>query len=386
MASYGGSRSELGLVRMRNIVAGVLGVLLFAGALFVALPSGGILAQTNTPTPQTGPPQGVPQIPMVVTGEAVGAPDGFKVVARIVKGIAVYESEPGEVEDERYFVTVGPPDARFISEEIVFFLEGVEANERLRHVPGVNQFNFNLTFEEIPVATLTPTPVPVLPATYSGTIVVAGQAVTSDMVLLVRVGSYQSPPAAILENGVFVNLVIITEDEDLIGAPVEFFLNGEASTPPAIGVFEPGARRVVDLVFGEVPPTETPLPTNTPLPTATPEPTETPLPTETPVPPTATVVPPTLVAGPPTATAVPPTATPEPTATPVPTNTPVPPTATPVPVVVETPDEEEEGGGGGICSSTSGLPFEQSAANMLVLFAPVVMLGGAKYVRRRRKE
>ena len=233
-------------------------MLLIAGALFVALPSGGILAQTNTPTPQVGPPQGIPQIPMVVTGEAVGAPDGFKVVARIVKGAAVYESEPGEVEDERYFVTVGPPDSRFISEEIVFYLEGVEANERLRHAPGVNQFNFDLTFEEIPVATLTPTPVPVLPATFAGTIVVAGQAVTSDMVLIVRIGDYESPPAAILENGEFVNLVIITEDEELIGAPVEFFLNGEASTPPAIGVFEPGARRVVDLVFGEVPPTETP--------------------------------------------------------------------------------------------------------------------------------
>ena len=40
MASNGGSRSELGLVRMRNIVAGLLGVLLFAGALFVALPRG----------------------------------------------------------------------------------------------------------------------------------------------------------------------------------------------------------------------------------------------------------------------------------------------------------------------------------------------------------
>ncbi len=382
MASNGGSRS--GVMRVRNIVGGVLGVLLFAGALFVALPSGGLLAQTNTPTPQTGPPQGIPQIPMVVTGEAVGVPDGFKVVARIVKGAAVYESEPGEVEDERYFLTVGPPDSRFISEEIVFYLEGVEANERLQHAPGVNQFNFTLTFEEIPVATLTPTPVPVLPATYSGTIVVAGQAVTSDMVLLVRVGSYQSPPAAILENGEFVNLVILTVDEELIGAPVEFFLNGEASTPPAIGVFEPGARQVVDLVFGEVPPTETPVPTETPLPTSTPEPTVTPEPTNTAVPPTATTVPPTLVAGPPTATAVPPTATPEPTATPVPTNTPVPPTATPVPVVAETPDEEEEGGGG-ICSSTSGLPFEQSAANMLMLFAPVVMLGGAKYIRRRRR-
>ena len=387
MASYGGSRSGLGLMRIRNIVAGLLGVLLFAGALFVALPPGGILAQTNTPTPETGPPQGIPQIPMVVTGQAVGAPDGFKVVARIVKRAAVYESEPGEVEDERYFVTVGPPDSRFISEEIVFYLEGVEANERLQHAPGVNQFNFDLTFEEIPVATLTPTPVPVLPATFAGTIVVAGQAVTSDMVLIVRIGDYESPPAAILENGEFVNLVIITEDEDLIGAPVEFFLNGEASTPPAIGVFEPGARRVVDLVFGEVPPTETPEPTSTPLPTATPEPTATPLPTETPVPPTATVVPPTLVAGPPTATAVPPTATPEPTATPVPTNTPVPPpTAVPEVVVVETPDEEEEEGGDGACSSTSGLPFGQSAANMLLLFAPVVMLGGAKYARGRRRQ
>ena len=386
MASYGGNRSELGLMRMRNIVAGLLGVLLIAGALFVALPSGGILAQTNTPTPQVGPPQGIPQIPMVVTGEAVGAPDGFKVVARIVKGAAVYESEPGEVEDGRYFLTVGPPDARFISEEIVFLLEGVEANEGLRHAPGVNQFNFDLTFEDIPVATLTPTPVPVLPATFAGTIVVAGQTVTSDMELIVRIGYYESPPAAILENGEFVNLVIITEDEELIGAPVEFFLNGEASTPPAIGVFEPGARRVVDLVFGEVPPTETPLPTSTPLPTATPEPTETPLPTETPVPPTATVVPPTLVAGPPTATAVPPTATPEPTATPVPTNTPVPPpTAVPEVVVAETPDEEEEGGDGA-CSSTSGLPFGQSAANMLLLFAPVVMLGGARYARGRRRQ
>ena len=50
-----------------------------------------------------------------------------------------------------------------------------------------------------------------------------------------------------------------------------------------------------------------------------------------------------------------------------------------------TSDDEDEGGGG-ICLSTSGLPFEQSAANMLVLFAPVVMLGGAKYVRGRRRK
>ena len=136
MASNGGSRSGLGLMRIRNIVAGVLGVLLFAGALFVALPPGGLLAQTNTPTPQAVPPQGIPQIPMVVTGEAVGAPDDFKIVARITKGAAVYETPPTVIEDGSYFLTIGPPDSRFINEEIVFFLEGVEANERLLHMPG----------------------------------------------------------------------------------------------------------------------------------------------------------------------------------------------------------------------------------------------------------
>ena len=356
-------------MKMRYRLVGMLGVVILLGAL-IALSDEGILAQTNTPTPAATPPQGVPQIPMVVTGEAVGAPDGFKVVARIVRGAAVYETPPSEVKDGRYFLIVGPPDARFIAEEIVFLLEGAEANERIRHAPGVNQFNFDLTFNEIPIATLTPTPVPVLPATYSGTIVVAGQAVTSEMVLVARVGYYQSPPAAILDNGEFVNLVILTEDEELIGAPVEFFLNDEPSTPPAIGVFEPGARQVVDLVFGEVPPTETPIPTETPVPTATTEPTATPVPTNTAVPPTATPEP--------THTPVPPTATPEPT------HTPVPPTPTAEPVAVGPTGEDEEDGGGP-CSSPSRLPFGESAANMLLLFAPVVMLGGVRYMRGRKQ-
>ena len=123
--------------------------------------------------------------------------------------------------------------------------------------------------------------------------------------------------------------MVVTGKSNCRVSPVEFFLKGEPSTPPAIGVFEPGSRQVVDLVFGSVPP-------------------------------------PTLVAGPSTATAVPPT-------------------ATPAPVVAETSEDEEEEGGG-ICSSTSGLTFEQSAANMLVLFAPVVMLGGAKYIRGRRRK
>ena len=151
---------------------------------------------------------------MVVTGEAVGAPDGFKIVARISKGVAVYETPAVAIEDGRYFLTIGPPDSRFINEEIIFFLEGVEANERLLHMPGVNQFRFDLTFEEIPVATLTPTPEPVLPATYSGLVILAGLRATPDMELVARVGDYESPPAAILENGEYVNLVILTVDED----------------------------------------------------------------------------------------------------------------------------------------------------------------------------
>ena len=175
--------AEMGDMRGKLVVAGVLAVILVMGGLLF-VPRAGTLAQTNTPTPAAAPPQGVPQIPMIVTGDAIGAPEGFRVVGRMTKGAAVYETLPSEVDDGSYFLTVAPPDSRFIGEEIAFLLEGAEANERLRHQPGVNQFNFDLTFDEIPEATLTPTPVPVLPATYSGTIVVAGQAVTADMVLV----------------------------------------------------------------------------------------------------------------------------------------------------------------------------------------------------------
>ena len=367
-------------MRIRNSLLALLGVLVIAGALLFA-PGGGISAQGTTPTP--APVLSVPPIPMLVSGVAQGAPDGYKIVARMIHGVVTYESQPALIKDGQYLLKVGPPHSGFINGEVIFSLEGVDANERISQSPGASHFNFTLTFPEIPVATLTPTPVPVLPATYSGSITIAGVAVTPDMQLVIRVGDYTSPPAVILDNGDFINLVIITEDDSLIGAPVEFFLNGEPSTPPAIGVFEPGARPDVDLVFGSVPATETPIPTETSVPpTATPvPPTATPVPTNTPVPPTATPVP--------TNTPVPPTASPSPTntpvpptATPVPTNTPVPPTATPIPVVAETDDEEENGGP---CSAVAGrIGFGHATANMLMLFAPLLMLGGVKYARRRK--
>ena len=352
----------------------LVGVLFFAGAVLL-FPAERISAQGQTPV--ATPVQSVPPIPMIVSGFAEGAPDGYSVVARITHGVVVYETQPSIIQDGKYLLTVAPPHSGFINAEVVISLEGVDAFERISHSPGANHFNFNLTFPEIPVATLTPTPVPVLPATYSGTITIAGVAVNEDMSLVVRVGNYTSPPAVILENGEFINLVILTEDESLIGVPVEFFLEGEPSTPPTIGVFEPGERLYVDLIFGSVPPTETPTPTETPVPTDTP--------TATPVPPTETPVPTDT----PTATPVPPTATPVPTDTPTPvppTATPVPPTATPVPTntaipVIEVEPEEEPSGG---CLVASRITFGQAAANMLMLFAPLVMLGGAKYARRRK--
>ena len=364
-------------MKINNLAIALLGVLIFAAALALP-PADRISAQASTPV--ATPVQSVPPIPMILAGIAEGAPDGYSLIARITHGVVVYETQPAVIENGRYLLTVAPPHSGFINGEVTMSLEGVLANERISHSPGASHFNFNLTFPEIPVATLTPTPVPVLPATYSGTITIAGVAVNEDMSLVARVGDYISPPAVILESGEFVNLVILTEDNSLIGTPVEFFLEGEPSTPPAHGVFEPGERVYLDLVFGSVPPTETPTPTETPIPptetpvpTATPEPTATPLPTDTPTPlPTHTPVPTDT----PVPTPVPPTATPVP-----PTHTPVP-TNTALPVVEVAPEEEEPSGG---CLTAGNIGFGQAAANMLVLFAPLVLLGGAKYARRRQQ-
>ena len=363
---------------LTGMMAALLAVVMGAAAL-----SDTAYAQNPTPTPTPGALLSVPPIPMILGGEAVGAPDGFNLVARI----GAYETQSATIEGGRYLLTVSPPSSAYLNEEVRIFLEGVEANERIRHNPGTSHLRFDLTFPQIPEATLTPTPVPVLPSTYSGNIVVAGFQVTSDMTLVARVGDYQTARAAILDGGDFINLVVIPTDEALIGLPVYFFLNGAPSTPPAHGVFEPNTQKSVSLVFESIPPTETPIPpTETPVP-----PTETPIPpTETPVPPTATPVPPTATPVPPTATPVPPTATPVP-----PTATPVPPTATPVPpppptqapptaVVVE-PEPEENGGGA--CSAPSrGLPFGEAAGNALMLFAPLALLGGAKHARNRRRK
>ena len=115
-------------------------------------------------------------------------------------------------------------------------------------------------------------------------------------------------------------------------------------------------------------PTQTATATNTPIPTETPTATTTP--TETPIP-TDTLVPAT------TATHTPmPTDTPAPTSTPEPTETPVPHTQTPV-TIVETPSPDAPSGGG--CNTVGAVPVGTAAANLLLVVAPLALIGGARW-------
>ena len=118
--------------------------------------------------------------------------------------------------------------------------------------------------------------------------------------------------------------------------------------------------------------TDTPIPTATQTPTFTPTPTDTPIPTVTP---THTPVP---------------TDTPLPTSTPAPTDTPLPPTQTPV-IIVVTATLEDDGResqnnapSGGGCNSYEKVPLETAAANLLLLAAPLGVVGGLRWNRRRQ--
>ena len=130
-------------------------------------------------------------------------------------------------------------------------------------------------------------------------------------------------------------------------------------------------------------PTITPTPTFTPSPSPAPTATSTPTPTSTPIrTPTPTATPIVVVI---TATPVPlpPTQTPAVivvTATPIPP----PPTQTAVAVVVAatpTPDTAPSGG----CNASGRIPLGSAVANMLLLVAPLGILGSVKGARRWRR-
>ena len=334
--------------------------------------------------------QGLPPAPYIYSGTATAGgapvPDGFVIHAQV----GSYISDPVAVINGKYeILTVNPGVQAPSGSEVVFYLFDVPAQEsdtfRASGVPIID-LTFNLTFANLPIPTPTPSPIPptptltprvALPAAYAGIVIVAGAPVPEDARLIARIGDdYESLPAVVnADTGEYFGLVLAPEDFNLVGRPVEFFLNGVKARTTTI--YESGvSNRNLDLIF-----TELPTPTSTPVP-----PTETPTPTETPVPPTLTPVPP------PTQTPVRPTATP---VTP-PTRTPEPPTATPEPVVpsqttapgdaAPTPTPvPTEGEGGGGCSATFGdTSALGGAANLLFLFAPLGAVLAMKRYRRIR--
>ena len=338
-----------------------------------------------------------PQIPSVYSGSATvngdTVPNGLSITGRI----GDYVSEPIVVQDGQYeFLVVAPPGSSFIGGTITFHLNGVQAEETDvyfvtdRASVLLDRLDFDLTFPALPTPTPTPTPITVSPSVYSGTIVVAGAPVPGGAQLVARVGDYESLPA-VIEGQTFFNLVIIPDDDALIGLPIEFFLNEFASTALSpIQVFEPGTFKNVALIFIGIP-TPTPTPTSTPIPPTPipPTPTATSLPTatRTPVPPTATA---TALPPEPTPVLAPATATPPPTstataATMLPTATSVPPTPLVSPVaapVVASPTPEPSGGA---CSPSTGDTLSSGGVgNLLFLLAAPALLAAYRSRRWRR--
>ena len=106
-------------------------------------------------------------------------------------------------------------------------------------------------------------------------------------------------------------------------------------------------------------------------------------------PPTATTVPPTATGVPSTATAVPAAATMTPIVTaptpvpsaPVPTIAPLVPTAVMVVSPEAIPQVEDEGGG---CNNPAPVSKLTGAANAIILFGPLLFVGGYRGWRRRK--
>ncbi len=169
----------------------------------------------------------------------------------------------------------------------------------------------------------------------------------------------------------------------------DFWDFGTSGQYPALKVDFDDNRTATWREFGSQRPTPTPVPTPVPTSTYTPEPTATPRPA--PVPASTYPPEPTITLG--QAPAPTPTYPPEPTITPTPlrADTPTPPPASaPVAELTDRPasglDEPEEPESAGGCFSPAKVSAGTSAANLLLMAAPLGMIGGVRYVRRRRTE
>ncbi|MAF52249.1 MAG: hypothetical protein CL694_04435 [Chloroflexi bacterium] len=367
-----------------------------AAVLFVFVAVQGASAQGRLPAP------------IIYSGAVTisGAPltDGLVIRAHMRD----YTSEPRAIVNGRYeFLVVQPPDDSYNEEIITFTIDGVKAVEFdtfvFEGLPKMD-LHFDLTLLALPqptptVITIPPTPTPTpqiaRPSAYTGRLIIAGGQVPETATLVARIGSYESLPA-LIDGNTYAALVVDPRDFDLVGAPIEFVLNGIVSS--IVGVYTSGhSFHDFDLIFVDFP-TPTPTPTAPATATPTPIPTATPTATNTPEPPTATATATPSPAAPtaaPTRTPRPATATPTRTATPRPTATRPPATATPArptstpraiatfaPAQSPTPPPQDDTGG--MCSSVGGdTNLLSGTGNLLALFGPLGLIVAGRRFRRK---
>ena len=378
--------------------------------IFVSFSLTPMLSEASSPPPMPTVYSGSITVGGTVPSDSVTRIIGVRnecVTNCVTVKIGDFVSDGGIVVGGRYSVTVGPPNSSYVSGEVKFYYEDlVVADQTDRFVISASFRmvpNFDLIFPDLPTptpvptatATVTPIPTPTLvptataeatptpsnlqPMIFSGTVSYVGGDgdLFSEKHLFARVGSYISQPVPVLSVpgpgnlGIFGDLVLDASNRKFLGKEIHFDFGGIAATPVgSIHFLEGGGEFEIELEVKDDTPTEVP-PTSTPVP---PEATE--------IPATATIVPPTVTAVPPVATMVPTIAAP----------TSVPPTAVPtaplVPTVNVVPPEataepEDEAGG---CNNPAPVSKLTGAANALMLFGPLLLVGGYRGWRRRNRE
>jgi len=307
-------------------------------ALFLIVVSAGVIT-SGPPTVSAQPPSlGFTLYQGWVTVAGEPAEDGLEIKARIVG--TSYVSGSVETSGGRYIVLkVGPVEGanggelEFILEnQVVSTTRDIYALPNCGSDPCPASRVFDIEFSAGPVP---PTPVPSLPARYSGFMSADGQAPPDSAPFTVRIGPNYEVTDGRVADGEF-SVIVDPQDMSLSSTPVEFFLydvKAAQSVP-----YEPGAIvRDVWLTFAGVP---TPIPVSTAIPQATVVPTAVPTMVPTAVPTPVPTVAPTAVSTP-VSTAIP-QATVVPTAVPIMVSTAIPgPVLTVAPTAVPTPELDD---------------------------------------------
>ncbi len=274
---------------------------------------------------------------VTVAGEP--AEDGLEIKARVVG--TSYVSGAVQTSGGRYIVLkVGPVEGAnggklefILEDQIVATTQDTYALPNCGADPCPASRVFDINFSTGPVP---PTPVPSLPARYSGFISADGQTPPDSAPFTVRIGPDYEVTDGRLVGGDF-SVIVDPKDISLSGTPVEFFLyNVKASQSVT---YQPGA------IVGDLWLTFAGVPTPIPVSTATPEPTAEPTVAPTAVPTPVSTAAPTAVPTP--VSTVAPTAVPTPVPTVAPAAVPTPvstvaPTAVPTPELVSSvPDFDE---------------------------------------------